>query len=67
VDVTPSGEPHECVVAVFERRREGMLGCEAIVNRGDEHAQFVGHKRAQAVVLRGVSDDISATMDPQQR
>jgi hypothetical protein len=44
-----------------------MLGCEAIIDGRDEHAELFGDNRAQAVVLRGIPNDESAAVHPQQR
>ena len=44
-----------------------MLRREPVVHRRDGRAQFVGVAAAQHIVLRRLSDDVSAAMDPQQR
>ena len=67
VDVVAVREPHECVVAVVQWCGEWMLGCEAVVHRGDQRAQRTRQVPADGVILGGMAHDVTAAVDPEHR
>jgi hypothetical protein len=67
VDVGLAGEPEQCGVAVFQRHRERVLGCEPVLHRDDDDVELLGDPAAEPAVLRRVAEHHSAAVDPQQR
>ena len=67
VDVGLAGEPLQRGVAVFQRRRERVFGCEPVLHRDDDDVELIGDPAAEAAVLRRVAEHHSAAVDPQQR
>jgi hypothetical protein len=67
VHVIAGGQPRERVVAVVQRGREGVLGCQPVLDRGDDRVDRAGETPAPGVVLRRGTHDEAATVDPQDR
>jgi hypothetical protein len=67
VDVGLAGEPAQRGVAVLQRRRKRVLGCEPVFHRGNDDVELIGDPAAKAAVLRRVTEHHSAAVDPQQR
>ena len=61
------GEPFQSAVAIFERRREGVIRRKAVIHRNYYHASFLDKGKHISIILLGDTTNVPSAMHPQQR
>ncbi len=60
-------QPRQRPVAVLQRGGMRVLGGQPVIHCRHHDAQLAGQRPAQVVILGGVTDHVTAAVDPQQR